>query len=50
MVGVGQSTKTGCGDPYSGHGQVCEGGVMQGMVKVRLLCFTWLSPSLKLKE
>jgi len=49
-VGEGQSTETvvGGNDPYRGHGRVCEGGVRQGMVKVRLLCFRWLSPFLKL--
>ena len=35
-------------DPHRGHGRACEGGVRQGMVKVRLLCFRWLSPFLKL--
>jgi len=35
-------------NPHGGHRRVCEGGVRQGMVKVRLLCFMWLSPSLKL--
>jgi hypothetical protein len=49
-VGEGQSTETvvGGNDPYRAHGLVCEGGVRQGMVKVRLLCFRWLSPFLKL--
>jgi hypothetical protein len=49
-VGEGQSTETvvGGNEPHRGHGQVCEGGVRQGMVKVRLLCFRWLSPFLKL--
>ena len=49
-VGEGQSTETVVegNDPHRGHGQVCEGGVRQGMVKVRLLCFRWLSPFLKL--
>jgi hypothetical protein len=39
---------SGGNDPHRGHGQVCEGGVRQGMVKVRLLCFRWLSPFLSL--
>jgi len=34
------------------HGQVCEGDRAsrgrQGMVEVKLLCFRWLSPFLKL--
>ena len=49
-VGEGQSTETvvGGNDPHTGHGRVCEGGVRQGMVKVRLLCFRWLYPFLKL--
>jgi len=39
--------------PYRGHGQVYEGdrtcvGVRHGMVEVKLLCFRWLSPFLKL--
>ena len=49
-VGEGQSTETVVGgkDSHRGHGQVCEGGVRQGMVKVRLLCFRWLLLSLSL--
>ena len=40
-------------DPHGGHGRVCEGdrahvGVSHGMVEVKLLCFRWLSPFLKL--
>jgi hypothetical protein len=40
-------------DPHGGHGRVCEGdragvGVSHGMVEVKLLCFMWLSPFLKL--
>ena len=40
-------------DPRGGHRQVCEGdrarvGVSHGMVEVKLLCFRWLSPFLKL--
>ena len=40
-------------DPYGGHRQVCKGdrahvGVKHGMVEVKLLCFRWLSPFLKL--
>jgi hypothetical protein len=35
-------------DPHRGLGRVCEGGVRQGMVNVRLLCFRCLSPFLKL--
>ena len=44
--GEGQSTETvvGGNDPHRGHRRVCERGVRQGMIKVRLLCFTWLSP------
>ena len=39
--------------PYGGHGSVFEGdmahvGVSHGMVGVKLLCFRWLSPFLKL--
>ena len=51
MTGWGrQSTETvvGGNDPHGGHRWVCEGGVRQGMVKVRLLCFRRLSPFLKL--
>jgi len=54
-VGAGPSTEqVGEGnDPYGGHGSVCEGdkacvGVSHGMVEVKLLCFRWLSPFLKL--
>jgi len=40
-------------DQHVGHGRVCEGdrprvGVNHGMVEVKLLCFRWLSPFLKL--
>jgi len=40
-------------DPYGGHERVCEGdrtrvGMSHGMVEVKLLCFRWLSPFLKL--
>ena len=40
-------------DPHTGHGRVCEGDralvrVRPGMVEVKLLCFRWLSPFLKL--
>ena len=40
-------------DPHGGHGCVCEGvtasvGVSHGIVGVKLLCFRWLSPFLKL--
>jgi len=40
-------------DPYGGHGRVCEGdracvGVSHGVVEVKLLCFTSLSPFLQL--
>jgi hypothetical protein len=40
-------------DRYGGHRRVCEGdrarvGVNHGMVEVKLLCFRWLSPFLKL--
>ena len=42
-------------DPHGGHKYVCEGerarvGVSHGMVKVKLLCFRWLSPILKLVQ
>ena len=37
-------------DPHRGHRRVCEGGVRQGMVKVRLLRFRWLSPFFKLVQ
>ena len=49
-VGEGQSTEivVGGNDLHGGHGRVCEGGVSQGMVKVKLLCFRWLSPFLKI--
>jgi len=49
VTGWGQSTETvvGANDPHGGHRWVCEGGVRQGMVKVRLLCFMSLSPFLK---
>ena len=42
-VGEGQSTETvvGGNDPHRGQGRVWEGGVRQGMVKVRLLCFLY---------
>jgi len=40
-------------DQHSGHGCICEGdtvrvGVSHGMVEVKLSCFRWLSPFLKL--
>jgi len=43
-------------DPLEGHRYVCEGDrarvmvkrVSHGMVEIKLLCFRWLSPSLKL--
>ena len=40
-------------DPHGGHGCICEGDtalvrVSHGMVEVKLLCFRWLSPFLKL--
>jgi hypothetical protein len=43
-------------DPHGGHGYVCEGDtapvgvrrVSHGMVEVKLFCFRWLSPFLKL--
>jgi hypothetical protein len=40
-------------DPHGGHGRVCEGdrarvGVSHGMVEVKILCFRWLFPFLKL--
>jgi hypothetical protein len=40
-------------DPHGGHGRVCEGdrarvGVSHGIVEVKLLCFMWLCPFLKL--
>jgi hypothetical protein len=40
-------------DPHGGYGQVCEGdmrhvGVSHGVVEVKLSCFKWLSPFLKL--
>ena len=40
-------------DPHGGHRHVCEGGrayvgMSHGMVEVKLLCFMWLSPFLKL--
>ena len=40
---------------HGGHGRVCEGdrarvGVRHGMVEVKLLCFRWLSPFLKLSD
>ena len=40
-------------DPHGGHGRVCERdrahvGVSHGMVEIKLLCFSWLSPFLKL--
>jgi hypothetical protein len=39
--------------PHGGHGRVCEGdmahvGVSHGMAEVKLLCYRWLSPFLKL--
>ena len=39
--------------PCGGHGCVCEGdmarvGVSHGMAEVKLLCYRWLSPFLKL--
>jgi hypothetical protein len=42
-------------DPHRGYGCEREGdtarvGVSHGMVEIQLLCFTWLSPFLKLKE
>jgi len=42
-----------CNDPHGGHGRVRKGdrarvGVSHGMVEVKLLCFRWLSPFLKL--
>ena len=48
--GEGQSTETVVvgNDPHRGHGRVCEGWVRQGIVKVRLLCFRWPFPFLKL--
>ena len=38
---------------HGGHGRICEGdmariGVSHRMVEVKLLCFRWLSPFLKL--
>jgi hypothetical protein len=54
-VGVGLSTEhvVEGNDPYWGHGRIYEGdgarvGVSHGMVEVKLLCFRWLSPFLKL--
>ena len=40
-------------DLHGGHGQVCEGdmarvGVSHGKAEVKLLCYKWLSPFLKL--
>jgi len=39
--------------PHGGHRRVCEGdmahvGVSHGMAEVKLLCYRWLSPFLKL--
>ena len=40
-------------NPHGGHRHICEGdrvgvGVSHGMVEVKLLCFRWLYPFLKL--
>jgi len=40
-------------DSHGGHGCICERdiacvGVSHGMVEVKILCFRWLSPFLKL--
>jgi len=40
-------------DPHRGQGRLCKGdclliGVSHGIVEVKLLCFRWLSPFLKL--
>ena len=55
---AGPSRETGCGgqDPREGHRCVCDGDtghvgvrwVSHGMVEIKLLCFRWLSPFLKL--
>ena len=42
-------------DPHGGHGRMCEGdrarvGESHGVIEVKLLCFRWLSPFLKLVE
>jgi len=51
--GLAQKQAVEDNDPHGGHGCVCEGdrvhvGVNHGMVEVKLLCFRWLSPFLKL--
>ena len=40
-------------DPHGAYGRLCKGewvlvGVSQGTVQIKLLCFRWLSPFLKL--
>jgi len=40
-------------DPQGGLGRLCEGdrtrfGVSHGMVEIKLLCFRWLPPLIKL--
>jgi len=57
-VGAGSNTETGYGgqDPHGGHGYIHEGDrahvvarrVSHGMAEIKLLCFRWSSPFLKL--
>jgi hypothetical protein len=52
-VGPGTGQVVDGKDPHGGYGQVCEGdighvGVSHGVVEVKLFCFKWLSPFLKL--
>jgi hypothetical protein len=42
-------------DPHVGHGRVCAGdiprvGVSHRIAEVKLLCYRWLSPFIKLVE
>ena len=52
-VGPGTEQVVEGNDPHGGHGRLYEGdmvrvGVSHGMAEVRLMCYRWLSPFLKL--
>jgi hypothetical protein len=52
-VGPGTEQVVDGKDPHGGYGQVCEAdmghvGARHGVVEVKLSCFRWLSPFLKL--